>query len=459
MNRAAWLQDRRMKKFRDILSRWELGELSMMEAGELLGISERQFRRYRGRYEEDGAEGLVDRRLGKPSPKRVPAADARLMLELYGGVYRGWNVKHFHEHLVRDHGFRWGYTWVKTQLHTAGLVERARRRGAHRRKRERKPWEGMMLHQDGSRAAWLAGGPQLDLIVTMDDATSTIYSAFLIEEEGTASTLRALLEVFTAHGLPSSLYTDRGSHYFHTPQADGPVDKDRLTQVGRALKHLGVEHIPAYSPEARGRSERMFATLQDRLIKELAKAGLTAIEAANAWIRDVYLPAHNARFATPAALADDAFVAADAALLAETLCIEEERVVARDNTIAYDSRRLQLPASQVRAHYVKARVKVREYPDGTLAVFHGPRRIAGYTALGAQIAAVPTTPSVTPCSPPSRRGLAAPQPAAPPRRRPSLTAPARGVTGPGQVGTKKRSSGRTKKPTRKKAAEVASLPV
>ena len=459
MNRAAWLQDRRMKKFRDILSRWELGELSMMEAGELLGMSERQFRRYRGRYEEDGAEGLVDRRLGKPSPKRVPAADVELMLELYGSVYRGWNVKHFHEHLVRDHGFRWGYTWVKTQLHTAGLVERARRRGAHRRKRERKPWEGMMLHQDGSRATWLAGRPALDLIVTMDDATSTIYSAFLIEEEGTASTLRALLEVFTAHGLPSSLYTDRGSHYFHTPQADGPVDKDRLTQVGRALKHLGVEHIPAYSPEARGRSERMFATLQDRLIKELAKAGLTAIEAANAWIRDVYLPAHNARFATPAALADDAFVAADAALLAETLCIEEERVVARDNTIAYDSRRLQLPASQVRAHYVKARVKVREYPDGTLAVFHGPRRIAGYTALGAQIAAVPTTPSVTPCSPPSRRGLAAPQPAAPPRRRPSLTAPARGVTGPGQVGTKKRSSGRTKKPTRKKAAEMASLPV
>ena len=240
-----------MKKFRDVLSRWEAGELSMMEAGELLGMSERQFRRYRGRYEEEGAEGLVDRRVGKPSPKRVPAADARLMLELYGEVYRGWNVKHFHEHLVRDHGFRWGYTWVKTQLHTAGLMERAKRRGAHRRKRERKPWEGMMLHQDGSRAAWLAGRPQLDLIVTMDDATSTIYSAFLIEEEGTASTFRALLEVFTVHGLPSSLYTDRGSHYFYTPQADGAVDKERLTQVGRALKHLGVEHIPAFAGGAR----------------------------------------------------------------------------------------------------------------------------------------------------------------------------------------------------------------
>jgi hypothetical protein len=153
MNRAAWLQDRRMQKFRDVLSRWEAGELSMMEAGELLGMSERQFRRCRGRYEDDGAEGLVDRRLGKPSPKRVPAADARLMLELYGSVYRGWNMKHFHEHLVRDHGFRWGYTWVKTQLHTAGLVERAKRRGAHRRKRERKPWEGMMLHQAVSAGA------------------------------------------------------------------------------------------------------------------------------------------------------------------------------------------------------------------------------------------------------------------------------------------------------------------
>jgi hypothetical protein len=450
-----------MQKFRDVLSRWERGDLSMMEAGELLGMSERQFRRYRGRYEDDGVEGLVDRRLGKPSPKRVPVGDARLMLELYGGVYRGWNVKHFHEHLVRDHGFRWGYTWTKTQLHTAGLVERAKRRGAHRRKRERKPWEGMMLHQDGSRAAWLAGRPQLDLIVTMDDATSTIYSAFLIEEEGTVSTLRALLEVFGAKGLPSSLYTDRGSHYFYTPKADGAVDKDRLTQVGRALKHLGIEHIPAYSPQARGRSERMFGTLQDRLIKELAKAGIREIEVANAWIRDVYLPAHNARFAKastsaqPAAHAENAFVAVDPALLAETLCIEEERVVARDNTVAYDSRWLQLPASNARAHYVKARVKVRQYPDGTLAVFHGPRRLARYSAQGEEIATAPTTPSVTPCSPPSRRGLSKPELVKPSERRPSLTASARGVTPTGQVGTKKRPSGRTKKLTSKKLKSAA----
>ena len=387
MNRTRWLQDRRMQKFRDVLSRWERGTLSMMEAGELLGMSERQFRRYRDRYEEDGLEGLVDRRLGKPSPKRVPVRDLRLMLELYRHAYRGWNVKHFHEHLVRDHNFRWGYTWVKTQLHAAGLVDRAQRRGAHRRKRERKPCEGMMLHQDGSRAAWLAGQPGLDLIVTMDDATSTIYSAFLVEEEGTASTLRGLLDVFTRQGLPGSLYTDRGSHYFFTPKAGEAVDKERLTQVGRALDRLGIEHIPAYSPEARGRSERMFGTLQDRLPKELTLAGIGEVEGANRFIREVYLPAHNARFARPPALAESAFVAVrDPAGLADILCVEEERVVARDNTVAYEGLRLQLPESRARAHYVKARVKVRAYPDGTLAVFHGPRLLARYDATGEPIA-------------------------------------------------------------------------
>lgn len=382
MNRGTWLQDRRMQKFRDVLSGWENGRLSMMEAGELLGMSERQFRRYRDRYEEEGLEGLLDRRLGKPSSKRVPQRDGERMLKLYREAYRGWNVKHFHEHLQRDYGFRWGYTWVKTQLHTAGLVERAARRGAHRRKRERKPCEGMMLHQDGSRAAWLADQPMLDLIVTLDDATSTIYSAFLVEEEGTASTFAALLEVFGACGLPSSLYTDRGSHYFHTSKAGEAVDKDRLTQVGRALDQLGIEHIPAYSPEARGRSERMFATLQDRLPKELKLAGLTTVAQANRFLREVYLPAHNARFARPAALPESAFVAADPALLRETLCMQEERIVARDNTVAYEGLKLQLPQSPARAHYVKARVKVRHYPDGTLALFHGPRLLARYDAEG-----------------------------------------------------------------------------
>jgi len=311
-----------------------------------------------------------------------------------------------------------------------------------------------MLHQDASSFAWLEGAPLLDLVVTMDDATSEIYSAFLVEEEGTVSTLQALLEVFTARGLPSSLYTDRGSHYFFTPKAGEAVDKEQLTQVGRALAHLGIEHIPAYSPQARGRSERMFGTLQGRLPQELALAGIEDIEEANRYIREIYLPLHNAQFAKPAQIAEEsAFVAGDPASLADILCIEQNRVVARDNTVVYEGRRLQLPESPARAHYVKAKVKVREYPDGTLAVFHGPRRLARYSAQGDEIATVPTTPSVTPCSPPSRTLRAASGGGL----RPSLTAAALGVPGPGQVGTKKRPPGRTKKLTRKKQAEVASI--
>ena len=383
MNRLKWLQDRRMQKFRDVLGRWELKKLSGLEAAELLGMSERTFRRYRQRYEEDGLCGLTDRRVGKASVKRVPPDRVDWLLDLYRLQYRGWNVKHFHEHLVKRFAFDWGYTWTKTQLQASGLVDRAKHRGAHRRKRPRKPCQGMMLHQDGSRFEWLKGEPELDLIVTMDDATSTIYSVFLVEEEGTVSSFRALLDVFSEHGLPSSLYTDRGSHYFFTPKAGEAVDKSRLTQVGRALNQLGIEHIPAYSPEARGRSERMFGTLQDRLPKELALAGIQGIEAANRFIREVYLPQHNTRFARPAELAEIAFVAvADKAMLAEILCIHEERIVSRDNTISCERRSLQLPESKARAHYVKARVMLKRYPDGALAIFHGPRLLARYTAQG-----------------------------------------------------------------------------
>jgi transposase len=383
MNRTTWLQDRRMTKFVDVLSRWQSKQLSAAEAGEILGMSERTFRRFRQRYEDEGEAGLSDKRVGKASIKRVPVDRIGWMLELYQSQYRGWNVKHFHEHLVKRFNFDWGYSWTKQQLQASGLIERAPRRGAHRRKRPRKPCEGMMLHQDGSRHAWLASEPPLDLIVTLDDATSKIYSIFLIEEEGTVSTFQALLEVFTAQGLPCSLYTDRGSHYFLTPKVGGAVDKTQLTQVGRALDRLGIEHIPAYSPEARGRSERMFATLQDRLPKELELAGIAGIQAANRFISEVYLPEHNALFAKPAEIAQSAFVPiADPALISEALCIEEERTVSRDNTVGYQRLRLQLPPSPVRPHYVKAHVKVRQYPDTTLAVFHGPRLLARYTKEG-----------------------------------------------------------------------------
>ncbi len=403
MCRASCAEDRRMQKFRDVLSRWEAGSLSQVEAAELIGCSERQFRRYRDRYEDEGDAGLLDRRLGRRSAKAIAAAERERMLELYRQRHRGWTAKHFHEWGRRHHGFTWGYTWTKTQLHAAGLVEHAARRGRHRRKRERKPCEGMLLHQDGSRHAWLAGEPPLDLIVTMDDATSRVYSAFLVDEEGTMSTFRGLIETFAAHGLPCALYTDRGSHYFHTPEAGGPVDKINNTQVGRALAHLGVEHIPAYSPEARGRSERLFGTLQDRLVKELALAGIGDVASANAWIKNTFLPAHNGQFARAPALPESGFVAVDRATLVEALAIEEERVVGRDNTAAWDGMRLQIPESPLRAHYVKARVKVRQYPDGTLAIFHGPRLVGRYDGEGRPAT---TCPPHTPRR--ARRGLAAP---------------------------------------------------
>jgi hypothetical protein len=238
---------------------------------------------------EEGEAGLLDRRLGKASGRRVLSDRAEEVERLYRERYQGFTVKHFHEHLVADHGFGWGYTWTKLHLQWAGVVAKAPRKGAHRRKRERRPLRGMMLHQDGSRHEWLEGEPALDLIVTLDDATGAIYSAFLIEEEGTASTFRALKEVFSRHGLPMSLYTDRGSHYFRTTKA-GEIDRGSPTQVGRALSQLGVEHIGAFSPQARGRSERAFKTLQDRLPKELKLAGVTDIETANAFLREVYLP-------------------------------------------------------------------------------------------------------------------------------------------------------------------------
>jgi len=385
MRRSEAHQGVRMIKFLDILGRYEASEFSQLEAAEFLGIGERTFRRWRQRYEDDGEAGLLDRRLSKVSGKRVPPEREAEIEALYKTRYAGFTAKHFHEHLVCDHQFTWGYTWTKTLLHSRGLLEKAQRRGAHRRKRPRRPLPGMMLHQDGSRHEWLGGRPALDLIVTLDDATSAIYSAFLVEEEGTASTFRGLEEVFRAHGLPLSLYTDRGSHYFYTPEAGGHVDRTVLTQVGRALDHLGVEHIAAYSPQARGRSERVFHTLQDRLTKELALAGIDTIAAADVFLRDVYIPAHNARFAVKSGEEGSAFVAIKGVDLGEILCIQEERQVGNDNCVSFNRLKLQIPASPLRAHFVKARVKVRHYHDGSHAIFHGPRCLGRYDRKGVAV--------------------------------------------------------------------------
>ncbi len=385
MERARIHEGVRRMRFTDVLGRTERSELSQMEAAELLGVSERTFRRWRERYWEAGPAGLDDRRL-RPSLRRAPKAEIERMLGLYRDLYRGFTVKHFHEQLGKRHNYTLGYTVTKVHLHRAGLVTPARSRSAHRKKRPRRPMVGMMLHQDASTHAWLPGdASKHDLVVTMDDATSEVYSWFLVEQEGTASSLRGVREVIETHGLFCSLYTDRGSHYFETAEAGARVSKTVLTQFGRALKQLGIEHIPAYSPQARGRSERLFGTLQDRLPKELALAGITTLEAANRWLREVYIAEHNARFAVPAEQAGSAFVADPAGAWREILCIQEDRKVGNDNTVKWRGLCLQLPPSRLRPHFVKATVRVREYPDGLLAVFWGPHLLAHYDAAGGLI--------------------------------------------------------------------------
>lgn len=373
-------------RFESLLERQERGELSQLEAAEMLGMSERSLRRWRDRLRDEGPEGLRDRRLGKPSGRRADEGEIERMLGLYREQYSDHTVKHFHEQLTKRHGYKLGYTVTKVHLQRAGLVVPAPRRSAHRKKRPRRPLVGMLLHQDGSRFAWLPGQAlEYDLVVTLDDATSAIYSAFLVEEEGTASSFRGLREVVARHGLFCALYTDRGSHYFHTPEAGGKVDKSKLTQVGRALAQLGIEHIPAYSPEARGRSERAFRTLQDRLPKEFRLAGINTVAAANRWLAEVYIPAHNARFAVAPEQAGSAFIVDRAEAWREILCVQDERRVGNDNTIKWRRLCLQLPASPLRPHFVKATVRVHEYPDGTLAVFLGPHRLADYNPDGTDI--------------------------------------------------------------------------
>jgi transposase len=385
MDRARIHEGIRRMRFTDVLGRSERSELSQIEAAEMLGISERTFRRWRDRHREAGEAGLADRRLA-PSLRRAPVAEIERMLGLYRDIYRGFTVKHFHEYLGKRHNYTLGYTVTKLHLHRAGLVQAATKRSAHRKKRPRRPLPGMMLHQDASTHAWLPGDAgKHDLVVTMEDATSAIYSAFLVDEEGTASSFRGVRDVVAKHGLFCSLYTDRGSHYFFTPESGGKVSKTVLTQFGRALKQLGIEHIAAYSPQARGRSERMFDTLQDRLPKELKLAGIDTVEAANRWLSDVYIGEYNERFAVAAEQEGSAFVADTMEAWREILCIQEDRTVGNDNTVKWERRSLQLPPSRLRPHFVKATVRVHEYPDGQLAVYWGPHRLADYAADGTLI--------------------------------------------------------------------------
>jgi hypothetical protein len=383
MRRTLMLWEVFVSRFEDAFEQYERRRLTAEEAGELLGMSGRNFRRLCVRYEEDGIDGIRDRRIGKVSPRRAPARELERMQELYRECYGDFTVKHFHENLVKRHNYKLCYTVTKLSLQAAGLVPQAKRRGAHRKKRVRRPLPGMLLFQDASTHRWIGAlGHDLDLVVTMDDATGAIYSAFLVEEEGTMSSFLGLQETIAAQGLFGSFYTDRGAHYFFTRKGESKVDKKELTQVGRALSQLGITHIPSYSPQGRGRMERVFGTLQKRLPQELRLAKIRTIAGANRYLRERFIPDYNARFTVPAAEPGSAFTPYVGRPLEDVLCVQEDRVVGADNCVSYNRRSLQIPPQRHRQHYVRATVRVHEYPDGGLAIFDGPRCLVRFDPKG-----------------------------------------------------------------------------
>src|ERR1700678_857754 len=361
----------RAMKVQDVMLQAMAKKITWWQAAEILGISDRHMRRWRERYVEQGYNGLFDRRRGKPSRRRGPVATVEKVFALYREKYFDLNVQHFHEKLQAEHGIELSYTWVKQALQGAGLVARGRNRGAHRRRRERRPLPGMLLHIDGSKHRWFGDERWYDLIVILDDATSEIYYAQLVEEESTRTVMAGLREVIETKGLFCALYSERGSHFFATPEAGRRVDKHRLTQVGRAMKELGVQMISAYSPQARGRSERSFGTWQGRLPQELRLAQVRTVEGANQFLRDRYIAEFNAKFTTPAAEKGSAFRRPTRTDLDWIFTVQTERSVAKDNTFTLQNQIWQLDQTRWRYSLAGCTVTIHEHLDDTISVRYG----------------------------------------------------------------------------------------
>lgn len=382
MNRTKLLQEYLNMRFEEVYDNWDKKRLTQEEAARILGVSDRTFRRYLVDYKAHGMEGLIDQRLGQISHRRAPVDEVSRLLDLYSNRYMGWNVKHFFRFYCREHQGTRGYTWVKTILQKARLIGKGKLKGPHRKKRERALMKGMMMHQDGSSHAWVEG-KNWDLIITFDDADSEHYSMFFVEEEGTDSSFLGVKETIEKMGLFCSIYTDRGSHYWLTSEADGPVDKEHLTQFGRAMHQLGIEMIPAYSPEARGRCERQFKTHQGRIPHELVMHGITTMQEANRYLKEVYMPSFNAEFMVKPASKKSAFVPwSSTQFLDDILCEQTERTVGKDNCVSFKRLILQIPKDNHRCHYMRAKVRVHRYFSDELAIFHGPRKLAKYDSKG-----------------------------------------------------------------------------
>jgi transposase len=368
----------RAMKIQEVILKAMAGKLKWWEAAEIIGVTDRTMRRWRQQYQEHGYSGLWDYRKRRPSPKRVPVAELEQVLRLYRERYFDFNVQHFHEKLREEHGLFYSYTWVKTALQEAGLVERRKKRGSHRKRRPRRPLPGMLLHIDGSEHRWFSDDRYYELIVIMDDATSQIYYAQLVEAESTRSVMAALREVIETRGLFCSLYSDRAGHFFVTPKRGEKVDRSRPTQVGRALQELGVKMIAAYSPQARGRSERNFGTWQGRLPQELRLRGIDDVERANEFLRQQYIAEFNGRFAVAAAEKGTAFVRTRRKDLDWIFSTQQERTVDNDNTIALDNRCFQLNQTRWRNTLAGQSVMVHEHLDGRVSIRYGPHLVAQY---------------------------------------------------------------------------------
>lgn len=369
-------------KLQDVLLKAMAKKITWWEAAEIIGVTDRTMRRWRERMEAGGYSGLVDRRKGKPSDRRVPLATVETVLRLYQETYFDLNIRHFHEKLGEEHQIELSYTWVQKALQGAGLVGRRSKRRKHRRRRERRPMTGMLLHIDGSKHQWFGDQRWHDLIVILDDANSEIYYAQLVEEESTRTVMAGLWAVIKAQGLFCALYSDRGSHFFVTPKAGQKVDKLRLTQVGRAMKELGVQMIPAYSPQARGRGERSFGTWQGRLPQELRLAGINTIEGANEFLSTGYIAVFNEKFKTAPADKSTAFRKTTRADLDWIFTVQTERVVAKDNTVTVGERSWQLEKSRFRSSLAGCTVTVHEHLNGTLSIRYGPHVVGRYNGQG-----------------------------------------------------------------------------
>jgi hypothetical protein len=380
----------RAMKAQEVILRALAGKLTWIQAAEILGRSPRSIRRLRWRLQHEGYDGLYDRRRRVPSPKRAPVAEVQRLLALYRDRYQGFNVRHFHQLARREHGVRFCYAFVKKALQGAGLVAKQQPRGRHRRRREPRACFGELLHLDGSRHHWLARVPEqwFTLIAVVDDATKCLlYAQLVAGGESVTAIMTALRGVLELYGLPMALYTDRAHWAVHTPTAGGAPDRRQLTQVGRALARLGIEHILGYSPQARGRSERVNRTLQDRLVNELRVAAITTVPAANRYLREHFLPAFNAEFGRPPADSTSAFVPVGDVDLDQILCVEDERVVSRDNVVTLDRLALQVGKQPGRRTCAGLRVLIRRHLNGQHTVWYGGRCLGRYDRHGRPLAA------------------------------------------------------------------------